>query len=104
MADTSIEYSALDEDKNISQVVALTGPFCTERFHPKQKADDKTFGLASRLIQRFMCSETIGTLIVTLMSSGSVISSGVMMNHLDYKELTSGRLAIMALCNGLVSF
>lgn len=86
--------------EHYSPVVALTGPFCSERYN----VDEKRYpAVSTRLVQRFMCSEFICSLLYTMFSSGAVLSSGVISNHLDFSQgMDGGRKMIIALCNGLL--
>lgn len=71
-------------------------PYIGEPFEPAAYAP------SSRLFQRFMFAEMMGSLMLTLVACGSVVASGTLTYQLNFRELTIGRMTVIALANGLV--
>ena len=53
---------------------------------------------------KYLVTELIGTFFLTIVSAGTVISSGMLSHHYGYEALSPGRALSIALASGLVRF
>ena len=53
---------------------------------------------------KYLVTELIGTFFLTLVSAGTVVSSGMLSHHYGYEALSPGRALSIALASGLVRF